>query len=177
MIKKNNILYVIIFSLLILNLILLYKNFQKQNWINNRSENNLSENGIVSSFTFNKFVPNENKKIIVLTLITTDVCGSCLINEIKYLNILSNKFNKYLIVLYEGPAQNLINLGAKFQITEIGKISKEMQIDVTLDNPVTLVIDKHGNIQNFHKAINGKPEISSVFFNKLISLFDSIYSE
>lgn len=113
---------------------------------------------------------------MLLTLIRNDVCGSCLVNEIKFINKINSKYGKYIKVYYEGYSNDLKKLGANFEIIEEVNLSDKFQIpDNNLDNPASFLIDKDGYILSYHKAILGRPEVSAKFFEKIKSLFQSVY--
>lgn len=186
MIVKGKMLITFNAILIALNVFLIYKNFEKQLSINElqsqiikleNSSNNLTNSNINKISKLNlKSLVIENKKLMILTLIKNDVCGSCLINEIKFINKINSKYDKYIKVYYEGYSNDLKKLGANFEIIEVVNLSDKFQIpDNNLDNPASFVIDKNGNIQSYHKAIPGRPEVSAEFFEKIKSLFQSVY--
>ncbi len=172
--------------LLVLNFILIYKNFKNQFIINEL------QSQIIKLENSNYKIINSNndevqkldlaslnigdKKFILLTLIRDDVCGSCLINEIKHLNKIYSEFSNQIKVYYEGYANKLTSLGANFEIIEVINLSDKFQVsDNIIDNPASFLVDKNGYIQSYHKAIPGKPEVSARFFEKVKSLFQTVY--
>ncbi len=113
---------------------------------------------------------------MLLTLIKDNVCGSCLINEIKYLNDINSEFKDHIKIYYEGYKNNLTGLGASFEIIEVVNIPDKFQIPVNIiDNPASFVIDKNGYVLLYHKAIPVLPESSAKFYEKVTSIFQSVY--
>ncbi|AFH48403.1 Hypothetical protein IALB_0691 [Ignavibacterium album JCM 16511] len=172
--------------LLVLNFILIYKNFKNQFVISEL------QSQIIRLENSNYKISNSNidevqkldlaslnigdKKFILLTLIRDDVCGYCLINEIKYLNKIYSKYSNHIKVYYEGYANKLTSLGANFEIIEVLNLSDKFQVSNNItDNPASFLIDKNGYIQSYHKAIPGRPEVSARFFEKVKSLFQTVY--
>lgn len=186
MIISKKTLIIISAGMLVLNLILIYNNIKNQFVINElqsqiiRLENSnfrISNSNIDNLLKLNleKF-SIDNKKLMLLTLIKENVCGSCLKNEIKYLNDFNSEFRDHLKVYYEGYKNTLTNLGAKFEIIEVANISDKFQIPAyIIDNPASFVIDKNGYVISYHKAIPGISESSAKFYRKVSSLFQSVY--
>ncbi|GMU96919.1 MAG: hypothetical protein AMXMBFR50_24340 [Ignavibacterium album] len=114
-------------------------------------------------------------KVFLVSLLKGDNCNKCLEDEIKFLNVINNNFGKYLKVYYQGRPNRLKASNVKFDFQVIDNLQEKFNLPIILDNPVSLLIDKNGYIQSYHKAIPGKPEVSARFFEKVKSLFQTVY--
>ncbi len=186
MINHRKMSLVIFIFMIGLNVLLLFKNY-KNHFVMSKLQSKIirleNSNYIITNsnieevqkLDLEKFSIN-NKKLMLLTLIKDNVCGSCLINEIKYLNDINSEFSDHIKVYYEGYKNNLTSLGANFEIIEVLNLSDKFQIsDHIIDNPASFVIDKNGYILSYHKAISSSPESSAKFYDKVKSIFHSVY--
>jgi len=112
-----------------------------------------------------------------LSLVTffTDIgCAPCVIDEIGLINNMLEQYKPYLnMYLVDGHKQYLVNLGAQFLYEVIDTIP-ELD-DLHISNPVSFLIDRNGTVHHIHRAETGNPERSRLFFNKVNSLFESVY--
>lgn len=182
--KKNKILF-ILFVLLTSDILLLYQNIEKQNSINelNRQLQILekfkptNEISLNIDFTLLDSIDIEIKtnKLMLISFLTEQGCGSCLEEEIKYLNSIYSKYKEYLLVFYEGNPNVLKSFDVKFIFKNISSLKKKFNLPFRIDNPVSILVDRYGNIQSFHKAVVNDPGASATFFFKVNSLFKSVY--
>lgn len=114
-------------------------------------------------------------KLLLISFLTEQGCGSCLEEEIKYLNAIYSKYKDYLLVFYEGNPNVLKSFGAKFKFQNTNYLKRKFNLPIRIDNPISMLVDKYGNIQSYHKAVVSDPSASASFFFKVNSLFKSVY--
>lgn len=182
---KNKTIVLFVALLLVFNFIFIYKNIEKQKliielqcqivYLENLSIDNKVSKTINYPNVILSNIETKNSKLMLISFLKGNVCGTCLEDEIKFLNTLNNKFNNYLIVYYEGNPNRLKSLGAEFSFQTLDNIEEKFSLPIKIDNPVSILVDRTGIIQSYHKAIVGDKEASAVFFNKINSIFQSVY--
>ncbi len=166
----------VIIVLALLNIILLQSNIKNQ----------ISDSGIKTPTIDKKqiqeiidsYIENKRKdfKIIVISIIQKkEICRVCLDKEIELLNTINKKFSDYLLVFYDGDSLDLKNMGAQFSILGGVKIDQKFSFAKNYINPISIVVDRNGFIQDFHYAIKGAPELSIDFYNRIISVLQLFY--
>lgn len=119
---------------------------------------------------------NKQFKIIVVSFIKRrKICRACLNNEIELLNRVNAKYHNYLLVFYDGDSLDLKNIGAQFDIIGEVNIDETFPFTEKYNNPITIIVDRNGFIQDFHYAITNSPELSISFYNRIISILQIIY--
>jgi len=173
--------YFIIAALLILNVFMVHQNVQRENRVGMLSHQltDLQRNtGNPTMHTASVHFPGEiisaDNTLSLVTFFTDRGCTPCVVDEISLINDMLAQYKPYMkMFLVDGHEQYLLNLGAQFRYEVIDTIP-ELD-DLHISNPVSLLIDRNGTIQHIHRAETGNPERSRLFFNKVNSLFESIY--
>lgn len=172
---KSKVAAIIILSLL--NIILVWNNAKNQISPTNLELPLINKNQTKEIIERYLNFKNKQFKIIVASFIKKrKMCRACLDNEIELLNRVNNKFHNYLLVFYEGDSSDLKNLGAQFDIIGGVNIDETFPFTEKYNNPITIIVDRNGFIQDFNYAITGVPQASFVFFNRIISLLQLFYS-
>lgn len=184
--NKNKVLF-ILFVLLTSDILLLFQNFEKQNSINELNRqlqileklNPTNEMGLNIDYKLLDSIDMEIKpnRLLLISLLTEQGCGSCLEEEIEYLNTIYSKYKDYLLVFYEGNPSVLKSFNAKFKFQNTNNLKKKFNLPIRVDNPVSILVDKYGNIQSYHKAVVSDPSASASFYFKVNSLFKSVYEK
>jgi len=173
--------YQIIAVLISFNIFMLYQNIQRVNSINDlnhqlavceQSTGNPTLN--TASVRLSDELISPDNTLSLVTMFTDRGCEPCVIDEINFINKLYEKYNPYMnVYLVDGYERYLVNLGAQFWYEVIDMIP-ELD-DLHINNPVSLLIDRNGTIHHTHLAETGNIEKSRSFFNKVNSLFESVY--
>lgn len=172
--KSKLVILIIVLSLL--NIVLLQSNF-KNHISDNHTEIPRIE-GRQTQEIIDYYLKNKRKdfKIIIISIIQRkEICRACLDKEIELLNGVNEKFNDYLLALYDGDSLDLINMGAQFSILGGVKIDQKFSFAKNYVNPISIVVDRNRFIQDFHYAITGAPELSIDFYNRIISILQLFY--
>ncbi len=179
MIPKTS--YIIIALLVVFNLFMLYQNVQRENRVSILYNQLAACEQITdnpSMHTATVTLPSDLKMsehtLSLITFFTDRGCAPCVIDEIGFINNMLEKYKPYMnMYLVDGHERYLVNLGAQFGYEVIDTIP-ELD-DLHISNPVSLLIDRNGTIHHTHHAETGNIEKSRLFFNKVKSLFESVY--
>jgi len=172
---------ILIATIIVLNIFLLYTNIQRQNRVN-ILEGQLTkcEQQIISTTQTNEdiqlpvsLINNENT-LSLITIFTERGCSPCIIEEIKLLNDMYSEYEQFInIYLIRGSRGYLTRMGAMFRYENLTTMPNLLNIHI--DNPVSFLVDRNNTVQLIHKAETGNPEKSRRFFERVESLFESVY--
>jgi len=173
--------YFIIAVLTIFNIFMLYQNVQRENRVgvlNHQLADCEQNTGNPSMQTASVRLPGElissDNTLSLVTFFTGRGCAPCVIDEIGFINNMLEKYKPYMnMYLVDGHERYLNNLGAQFRY-EVIDTTPELE-DLHISNPVSLLIDRNGTVHHIHYAETGNIEKSRLFFNKVNSLFESVY--
>ncbi len=185
MLKNKYIIIFILFVLFTTDLLLLYNHFKKQNLIIklNRQvqilENSNLDNKMESAIDFIPLdainIETKPTRLLLISFLTEQGCGSCLQAEIIYLNTIYSKYKDYLIVFYDGHPDILKSFNAKFKFQNTNRLKRQFNLPLRFDNPVSILVDSYGSVQSYHKAVVSDPEASANFYFKINSILKSVY--
>lgn len=173
----------IIILLILLNLFMLYTNIKRHNQLNILTKQLMEceQNSRLSSSKWKKprlpeYLIRGNSKLLLITFFSDGGCAPCIREEIEFINELYTKYNSFINIYLIGDNNiNLTSFGANFDyevIAEQGELYK-----LRVENPVSILIDRNRTIQFIHYAEPGNSEKSRSFYNRVRSLFESVYSE
>ncbi len=171
----------VILLIVMLNLFLLYTNIQRQNRVNILTNQlNVCEQQSIRSSQFYDEVQlpgnliNNKHTLSLITFFSEQGCSPCVVEEIRFLNDLYVKYQSFIdIYLTDGSDNYLNRLGAAFEYRTVEHVLD--LVDLNVDNPVSLLIDRNNTVQMVHKAETGNPETSRFFFERVRSLFEIVY--
>ncbi len=107
--------------------------------------------------------------------LTDKGCTSCVINEIRNLNILSKHYRKFMDVYFKGSNSNYLeSFYIQFSIEPISEEKKILDNAFRFYNPVALLIDENGMVHRVHMAEPGNPAKTNRFYERIASLFKSL---
>ena len=172
---------VIIITIILLNLFLLYTNTQRQNRISILTNQLIAcERQSVRSSKYHDEIHlpgnlvNNKNTLSLITLFSEHGCSPCVIEEIRLLNETYFRYAQFVDIYILGDSEKyLTNRGAVFHFENLTYIPGLE--DVNIDNPVSFLVDRNNTIQLIHKAETGNPEKSRRFFERVESLFESVY--
>jgi hypothetical protein len=172
---------IILVTVGLLNVFLLYTNTQRQSRVNiltnqltacEQQTTHASHTGthikLPASFI------NPGYTLSLITIFPEQGCSICIREEIRLLNELHIRYDPYFyIYILNEYIGDLKNMGATFPYEELGEVPHVEEL--TIDNPVTLIVDRNNTVQLIHKAETGNLKKSQLFFERVESLFESVY--
>ncbi len=168
-------------TLISLNIFILYTNIQRQNRVNiltgqltacEQQSIRQTQTSTVIQIPVNLI--NHENSLSLITFFTERGCSPCVIEEIELLNEMYSRYEQLIdIYLVNGSSGYLTQLGAAFKYRYIEEIPGFLNIPI--GNPVSLLVDRNNTIQLIHKTETGNPEKSRIFFERVESLFESVY--
>ena len=167
--------------MVLLNIFLLYTNIQRQNRITILTgrliaceQKNVHLTNKDANLTLPKDFINNKNPISLITIFTDRGCSPCVADEISFLNNLNRKYHPFINVYQIGGFEHYLNrYGAVFEYRNNEHLSELSSLIV--DNPISLIIDRNNTLLLIHKAETGNPEKSRIFFERVESLFESVY--
>lgn len=169
----------IIFVLVVFNILLLYTNFKQQNQISTLTEKiRLSKFGRIvngNAKIINPEVRWSDTGVSLLIFFTDQGCEGCIENEVRNINSLTAKHNPYLRVYMLGEnATYLKRYHPNFSFETIPTDIPILDTELSITNPVAVLVDSRGIVQSVHTAEVGNPGISNRFYHRMHSLFESL---
>lgn len=173
----------IIILLILLNLFMLYTNVRRQNRVGILTQR-LSECEQNSGLSLSQwrtmrlpdYLITKDRKLSLITFFSDGGCAPCVLMEVEFLNNLYLQHDPFMnIYLIGDNRRNPTLFGANF---EYEVIAAEPELDkLHIDNPVSVLIDRNRTIQFIHRAEIGNGEKSKAFYNRVRSLFESVYGK
>lgn len=171
----------IIVAIVLLNIFLLYTNIQRQNRVNILTgqlavceQQSIRHTQTSTVIQIPVSLINHENSLSLITFFTERGCSPCVIEEIIHLNEIYPRYEQLIdIYLIGGSSGYLTQLGAAFAYRNVEDIPDFGNIHI--DNPVSFLIDRNNTIQLIHKAEIGNPEKSRLFFERVESIFESVY--
>ena len=119
-----------------------------------------------------------DSKLKLISIITEGGCGSCVENEIKYLNKLYLKNKNYVEVFYVGNNKGILSaLGAKFKFNMIHDNHMVVNMDLMTSQPIALLADSNKNVFMINLSSVNAPAKTQKFYADVLSLLNLVYEK
>lgn len=172
--------YIWIIFLVLLNIFLLFRNYQKNTKIN---ELEVLNSSFESSSILDKkeiFYKNKiNDPVQLVVLIPENSCISCLLYDLDFINLFNSNYPKNLSVYHIENKKGhypIRNLDTNFEYTFIDSagviFDTKKNLDLNIEKPTYLVIDQSRMIQTLHVSNIFKLKNTDKFFEQINSLFE-----